>query len=665
MKGEDTIVVSPGDIEQVTMTDAEAVPVNPSPSDQKASKVSGIRILEYVMAATVVVAVLGGLVASLRGDDSGGGNAGVIVDQEAFANFAPDAPDAACPFDDAILDVKGDGSLLMRQIVNEDTVTVQLAYDDEGWVGFAFSDSGSMVPNVAVIGLPDDGTVLKYNLGGKSVSAVTPLAQGSQTLTDASIIQQDGQTVLTFTKPRFESGEVGVSLGRTQLLWALGGGNNLARHAERGSAFFDFTSCVGEVVDDGEIVAEEPFSFAPDATLEDCPFDNTIVDIRQDGSLLMRHVVNEEDGTATFQVEYDGEAWIGISLTDSTSMVPNTAIIGLPNEGTVRKYNLGGKSVGAVVELNNELQTLQDTSILQQDGRTVMTFTTLLREADELVLSTGQTNFLWAVGPGNDLAQHEFRGSSTTILVGCPAKLVQNAAAPVNKATIAPTTSPIAVATQTPTVSPTKAPTTASPTQSPTKSPVTEAPTKTAVLYVDFPDQEQAYSKMGNRRSCNFNSCPSGPWAAPTNLGAGCQCTNNLNSCYWEGQPTTIEYYPQIELAPTQWTGVYKLQGSGSRFGRGGDTASGVDCFEDPLKGGFKVDLLNTGYAFDRRSWVRMSGASPSIKIRADSAIYEDRSYGASDAQLQWSIPAGTQSLEVVCGGWPAECWSDLYVYAI
>lgn len=660
MKGEGTIVVPAGDIERVAMVDAEAIPVEPAASspDPKGFSMPGKRMLEYVMAATVVVAVFAGLVSNLGGD--GGDNDRVIVGQDAFAGFAPDAPDAACPFDNGVLDIKGDGSLLMRQIVNDDTVTVQLAYNDEGWVGFAFSESASMVPNVAVIGLPGEGTVLKYNLGGKRLPAVTPLGQNSQTLTDASIVQQDGQTVLTFTKPRFENGEVSVSPGSTQFLWALGGDNNLAQHAERGSAFFEFTSCVGEDAENGEIDAQEPFSFAPDAAIEECPFDNTIVDIRQDGSLMMRHIVNEEDGTATFQVEYDGEAWIGISLTDSTSMVPNIAVIGLPEEGTVRKYSLGGKRVPEIVELDSELQTLQDTSILQEDGRTVLTFTRRLSEGNELSLSIGQTNFLWAVGPGNDLARHEFRGSSNTALVGCPAKLIQNTGSPVVKATLAPTVSPVA------SPSPTKAPITLSPTKSPTKSPTTESPTKAAGLYIDFLDQEQAYSKVGNRRSCNFNSCPSGPWGEPTNLGDGCQCTNNLNSCYWEGLPTVVEYYPQVELVPSQWTGIYKLQAKGTlEFARGGDTASGVDCFDDPLKGGFKVDLWNTGYAFDRRSWVGMSGTSPSMKIWADDAVYEDRSYGTRGAQLQWSIPAGTQSVEVVCGGWPAECWSDLYVYAI
>lgn len=37
-------------------------------------------------------------------------------------------------------------------------------YEGEGWVAVGFSDSGAMVPADAVIGLPDIGTALEYDL---------------------------------------------------------------------------------------------------------------------------------------------------------------------------------------------------------------------------------------------------------------------------------------------------------------------------------------------------------------------------------------------------------------------------------------------------------------------------------------------------------------------
>ena len=72
------------------------------------------------------------------------------------------------------LDVQGDGSLLVRRVVNQDdqTVTVQLEYAGEGWLGFAFSEQPIMVPNTAVIGLPDTGVVEKYDLTARALEPV-------------------------------------------------------------------------------------------------------------------------------------------------------------------------------------------------------------------------------------------------------------------------------------------------------------------------------------------------------------------------------------------------------------------------------------------------------------------------------------------------------------
>lgn len=40
----------------------------------------------------------------------------------------------------------------------------QVVYEGEGYVGLGFSSNGDMVPADAVIGLPDEGTALEYDL---------------------------------------------------------------------------------------------------------------------------------------------------------------------------------------------------------------------------------------------------------------------------------------------------------------------------------------------------------------------------------------------------------------------------------------------------------------------------------------------------------------------
>ena len=41
---------------------------------------------------------------------------------------------------------------------------MQAVYEGEGWLGIGFSDSGSMIGSDAVVGLPDEGTVLEYDM---------------------------------------------------------------------------------------------------------------------------------------------------------------------------------------------------------------------------------------------------------------------------------------------------------------------------------------------------------------------------------------------------------------------------------------------------------------------------------------------------------------------
>jgi hypothetical protein len=62
----------------------------------------------------------------------------------------------------------------------------------------------------------------KYNLGGKYDGAILPMEDSKQTLIDASIVVEDGQTVMTFTKQLKEDGEIELFSGDNTFLWAHG-----------------------------------------------------------------------------------------------------------------------------------------------------------------------------------------------------------------------------------------------------------------------------------------------------------------------------------------------------------------------------------------------------------------------------------------------------------
>ena len=62
------------------------------------------------------------------------------------------------------------------------------------------------------------------------------------------------------------------------------------------------------------------------------------------------------------------------------------------------KYYLGGKYDGAIQPMQQRKQTLVDPLIEVVDGQTILSFTKLLVEEDEIALSVGTNIFLWAHG---------------------------------------------------------------------------------------------------------------------------------------------------------------------------------------------------------------------------------------------------------------------------
>ena len=337
----------------------------------------------------------------------------------------------------------------------------------------------------------------------------------------------------------------------------------------------------------------------PDAPDADCPFVGGDLDVRGDGSLLLRQTINELDATVTVQMEYFGEAWLGFAFSEEAVMVPNTAVIGLPDDEVVEKYSLAARSLDGVNPLD-ERQTLTSTSILQESGRTVLTFTKPLEEENEPSVVGGDQLFLWAIGSSNDLGVHALRGAATGVFTSCPNKV----------AIVAPPTPP---PTSAPVPQPTRSPT-SSPTLSPTNAP-TSTPTWSPVQYKG--GEGGTWSRKGHRRACAIDACPSDPWSRTAQLEPGCTCDGGLDSCWWDDEPTTTETYDAVELVPTQWPRTWRMQAKGMvlSLGEGGDFASGLDCFDDPLRGGFRIDLSNSGFVFAQRSKVTVEGYSAAMKL--------------------------------------------------
>jgi len=105
----------------------------------------------------------------------------------------------------------------------------------EGWLGFGISPTGGMVPADAVIGLPDEGTVLLYEMTEVSTSGVVAMPDDMQTLTDNIVTQGNGTTTMTFAK-KLNEGTYPLVVGDNGCIYAQATSNALGYHGNgRGS----------------------------------------------------------------------------------------------------------------------------------------------------------------------------------------------------------------------------------------------------------------------------------------------------------------------------------------------------------------------------------------------------------------------------------------------
>lgn len=142
-------------------------------------------------------------------------------------------------------------------------------------------------------------------------------------------------------------------------------------------------------------------------------------------SILHYSIVAPESGSPGVlcaRLESGIEGWIGVGFTDTGKMNNNGsgwAVIGTGGQGgSVKKYKVSG--YGKPQEMEGSKQTLEDTSLEQSGGKTVMTFTKLLAEAGEQEISTTGSNkgIHAGLSGNNNLAFHQGHRFSFTLNAG-------------------------------------------------------------------------------------------------------------------------------------------------------------------------------------------------------------------------------------------------------
>mmetsp|Transcript_644 Transcript_644/g.1162 ORF Transcript_644/g.1162 Transcript_644/m.1162 type:complete len:421 (-) Transcript_644:95-1357(-) len=185
---------------------------------------------------------------------------------------------------------------------------------------------------------------------------------------------------------------------------------------------------------------EDPDDGAMGSGNEDCTQQMCSVELTP--GYMLQYQVNEAEGTVTMEATFDGEAFVAVGFSTNGEMIGSEAVIGIAGEnGDIpQKYNLGGKSTELVTTMPAEQQTLTDASVEVVDGQTVMKFTKILIEPNEIPVDPNvESIMLWALGSDFTLGYHRGgKGSFGVTLAG------EGGSDGAGTTTVAPTTTTVA-----------------------------------------------------------------------------------------------------------------------------------------------------------------------------------------------------------------------------
>ncbi|KAL7439608.1 hypothetical protein ACHAXM_006775 [Skeletonema potamos] len=175
-----------------------------------------------------------------------------------------------------------------------------------------------------------------------------------------------------------------------------------------------------------EAVVPIPTTLAPtqsEPTEQPTPFPDLIcpkdlinfVTIDQSAVLYYDIVLTEsgDDGIMCGRLQVlNHKGWVGVAISLDGMMIGSDAIIGEPSTNSVLKYSLNGKGADLVNTMDEAKQTLKDTSIIEDKGSIIMTFTKRLVESGGIPITPrGKNTFLHARGDDTTIGYHSTKGT--------------------------------------------------------------------------------------------------------------------------------------------------------------------------------------------------------------------------------------------------------------
>jgi len=177
------------------------------------------------------------------------------------------AEDCSTDYCDTVLD---DGYLMLRYKLNEpeNTITMEVTYEGDAWVGLAFSDSNEYMAGSTAVMASSEASPQKYRLIDSifpESSAFEVMPPEEQTLVDDSCELIDGQTVLKFTTQLLaDETPFAISLGENNLLWAYGRTPTIGYHSNRSPFTLNLAKAVVEEEDNVDTLGTVIPTVSPD-----------------------------------------------------------------------------------------------------------------------------------------------------------------------------------------------------------------------------------------------------------------------------------------------------------------------------------------------------------------------------------------------------------------
>eukprot|EP00803_Ostreobium_quekettii_P011040 evm.model.scf_763.2 EVM.evm.TU.scf_763.2 scf_763:13070-19189(+) len=318
------------------------------------------------------------------------------------------------------------GQYVLNWRVEEDGVALAAEATAAGWVAVAWPSSpGQMVGSEAVIGWTGDGgdVIEMYDLNGKSVDAVVT-TEGTFEISDSSIEEVDGKTVLRFTR-KFD--DAFLLEGPHDLLAAFHtDSDGLEYHSGRQGFSVSFAGGeAAEAVDQvaGGVVVSNVASDASssaDTALSGTEGSGCLLSTLEGYECMLEALPSSmnihwavEGDVLRLAGEATGAGYVAVGFAETPGqMVGGLAVIGWAGTGgdQVGVYALTSKADAGIVP-STDLEIF-DESVEEEDGTTVVRFSTMF---DDDLLPDAENPMLAAFHPDTDGIAYHGPTSKTSV----------------------------------------------------------------------------------------------------------------------------------------------------------------------------------------------------------------------------------------------------------